>query len=73
MNNNSLMKVIYKQLILVCVLLSFYPLKATSQKKLQSIEKVKKYKDNFTKQAFVGPQSNNTYVVPTSQMKPEPA
>lgn len=62
------MKMPYTPLILVSALLSVYPLKAISQKKLQSIEKVKKDKDSFTKQAFVGPQSNNTYVVPTSQI-----
>lgn len=62
------MKVSYKQIIFVCVLLSFWSLRGASQPKLQSIEKVKKDKDTFRKQTFVGPQSNNAYVVSTSQI-----
>ncbi len=62
------MKVNYKQLIFVGVLLSACSIRCISQAKLQAVKKVKNNKDTFRKEAFVGPQSNNTYVVPTSQI-----
>ena len=62
------MKVSYKQLIFVCVLLLFCSLRGTSQKKLQAIEKVKRDKNTFEKKTLVGPQGNNAYVVSTSQI-----
>jgi YVTN family beta-propeller protein len=62
------MKVSYKQLVFVCVLLLFCSLRGASQRKLQAIEKVKRDKNTFEKKTLVGPQGNNAYVVSTSQI-----
>jgi len=62
------MKINNKHLNFICVLLSLCLLRCTSGKKLQSIEKLKKDQDAFRKETTVGPQSNDTYVVSTSQI-----